>query len=254
MNKQAGKSSPLILAVETSGRIGSVAVGVGSEILAKLTFSAPIRHSAELFPAITQLLTQISRSAAQVEHIYISVGPGSFTGIRIAVAMAKAIHLANGAKIVPVDSLDAIAHNVTDYVADNTDKGLSITKIATILDAKRGQFFIALYKRHSSKTRHAIRNTKYEKILPGCLMHPSEFVTRFGRDGEPIWLLGEGLKYYAEKFKSKNVHILPNRYWPASAEKIYQLGWKTASAGQFADPVNLVPAYLRRPPAEEKVT
>ena len=113
MNKKT-----LVLAVETSSRIGSVAIALGEKILAETTFSAPIRHSAEIFPAISDLLNRFSRKPDQIDQVYISVGPGSFTGLRIAVTLAKTMHLANATKIVAVDTLDVIAANANDYIKE----------------------------------------------------------------------------------------------------------------------------------------
>ena len=105
--------NPLILAVETSGRLGSVALAQGDKLLSETSFSGPMRHSAEIFPAITDLLSKFDKKPDQIEQVYISAGPGSFTGLRIAVTFAKTLALANGAKIVAVDTLDVIAANVT---------------------------------------------------------------------------------------------------------------------------------------------
>ncbi len=91
----------LILAVETSSRIGSVAIALGGKMLAEVAFSAALKHSAELLPAMSALLESYGREPGQIEHIYISAGPGSFTGLRIAAAFAKTMHLANGASLIP---------------------------------------------------------------------------------------------------------------------------------------------------------
>ena len=105
--------NPLILAVETSGRLGSVALAQGDKLLSESRFSGPMRHSAEIFPAITGLLSRFNKKPEQIEQVYISAGPGSFTGLRIAVTFAKTLGLANNSKIVAVDTLDCIAANVT---------------------------------------------------------------------------------------------------------------------------------------------
>ena len=112
----------MILAIETSGRTGSVAIALGEQMLSEAHFSGPMRHSAEIFPAVHKLLERFSRKPKEIEHIYISVGPGSFTGLRIAVALAKTMHLANAAKIIAVDTLDVIAANATDYIKDAEPK------------------------------------------------------------------------------------------------------------------------------------
>jgi tRNA threonylcarbamoyladenosine biosynthesis protein TsaB len=238
------EQKPLTLAVETSGRIGSVAIALGEKILGEVNFSGPMRHSSEIFPAICTLLKGCSRKPKDIEHLYVSVGPGSFTGLRIAVALAKTMHLANATKIVAVDTLDVIATNANDYIEEEA----GVDKIATILDAKRRQFFIAAYQLPSAESR----NTQYEKILPDCLMTASQFVDQFAAKGEPIWLLGEGLLYYKDTFKAEGIRFLPEDYWSPRAAKVHLLGYKKALAGQFADPLTLQPFYLRRPEAEEK--
>jgi len=239
---------PLILAVETSGRTGSVAIATGQQLLAEATLSTHIRHSAEIFSAVHSLLSRFNRSPDQIQHIYISVGPGSFTGLRIAVTMAKTMHLANATKVVAVDTSDVIAANASDYMETERKE---LKKIATILDAKRGQFFIAVYR--NSRGR-------WIKTLPDCLMTPMEFVQKFAdtksRKGcptaEPIWLLGEGLTYYTCLFKAPGIEFLDSRYWCPRAAKVHLLGYEMACEGQFADPITLEPTYLRRTEAEEK--
>jgi len=242
---------PLILAVETSGRLGSVAIGRGGEILGAAAFSGPMRHSAELFPAISGLLERFSQKASEIEHIYISSGPGSFTGLRIAVTLAKAMHLANAVKIVAVDTLDVIAANISDYLNEqNTETELK--NIATILDAKRSQFFVAAYKRQATTSAAYPEINRWEKILPDCIMTASQFLERFAGKKEPIWLLGEGLVYHKDKFKGEGIWFLDEGYWTPKASKVYLLGREKASAGEFADALALQPTYLQRPDVKEK--
>jgi tRNA threonylcarbamoyladenosine biosynthesis protein TsaB len=237
---------PLILAVETSGRTGSVAIALGEQILGEVAFSGPMRHSAELFPAVCSLLDGLNRKPEDIEHIYISAGPGSFTGLRIAVTMAKTMHLANALKIVAVNTLDIIAANVISLTPESTQKKInqepnsevkktSLEKIAAILDAKRGQFFIAAYQN---------KQGRWTKSLPDCLMTTTQFLEQFANKTEPIWLLGEGLVYHKDKFKANGVKFLDERYWSPQAEKVHLLGYEMALAGQFAEALTLKPEYL----------
>ena len=230
------KTKPLILAIETSGRTGSVAIAIGKQMLSEASFSAPMRHSAEIFPAVQGLLKRFNRKPNEIEHVYISIGPGSFTGLRIAAALAKAMNLANAAKIIAVDTLDVIAANATDYIKE--EKAKDINRIATILDAKRGQFFIASYE---------YKDEQWEKTMGDCLMTAEEFIENCGDKSRPVWLLGEGLVFYKDKFKDEGIRFLDEKYWNPRAENVYKLGWEKALAGQFADPVTLQPTYLRRP-------
>jgi tRNA threonylcarbamoyladenosine biosynthesis protein TsaB len=224
---------PLILAVETSGRLGSVALAQGAKLLGEQHFTGPMRHSAEVFPAIVGLLDRFGKKADKIEQVYISVGPGSFTGLRIAVTIAKTMALASGAKIIAVDTLDAIAANINPQ-----DKS---EQLGVILDAKRGQFFIAVYE----KSRGGL-----EKILPDSLMTAEEFLGRF--TDKPIALIGEGLVFYRNNFTHKNIRVLDEKYWNPSAANVHRLGWQMARRGQFTDPIALTPNYLRQPDVKLK--
>lgn len=224
------KDKPLIIAIETSGRNGSAALAAGDELLEKKEFSAPMKHSAELFPALQELLDGSRKTPQDIEQVYISVGPGSFTGLRIAVTFAKTMNIANNSKIVAVDSLDVIAANIKPNA--------KYKKIASILDAKRNQFFIAGYQ---------IQSTKYEKIGKDSLMTAGQFKEQFANTNEPIWLLGEGLVYYKDKFKDKGVNFLDEKYWWPRAEIVHKLGWEKALQGNFEDTLTLTPFYLRQP-------
>ncbi len=252
---------PCILAVETSSRIGSVVIAFGGEILAETIFSCPLMHSAEIFPAIIALLKRARRKPDQIEHVYISGGPGSFTGLRIATTLAKAMHLANTVKVIAVDTLDVIAYNTVDYIREKIDiksrsgkNKDSIEKIATIVDAKRGQFFVAVYNcnLYEADAQRAMFSRQYEKISPDSLMSASEFIVKFTGKNKPIWLLGDGLVYHRDKFKAKGVCFFEEKYWSPRANKVHMLGWQMARQAVFADPINLTPFYLRRPDVKIK--
>jgi len=250
-------------------------VALGEKMLAEAQLSGPMKHSAETLPAIRGLLNRFNRKPTEIDQIYISGGPGSFTGLRIAVTIAKTMHIANAVKIVAVDTLDVIAANIIGLAAENTfqDSGheprpyqgrderraVSDERIAAILDAKRGQFFIAVYERNTS---HEPQNTSHEsrapshgiwqKILPDTLVTASQFLDKFAAADEPTWLLGDGLLYYKDKFKADGIRFLDEKYWSPRAEKVHLLGWQKALASQFADPLTLQPAYLRAPDVKVK--
>lgn len=234
------KKQPLILAVETSGRSGSVALANGPNLLDQIPFSAPIRHSAEIFPAISELCRRFDYTPNQIEQVYISVGPGSFTGLRIAVTIAKTFHLANAAKIVPVTTSDCLAQNASDCIEQNNTE---IENVATILDAKRGQFFTAAFE---------YQNGSWHKTLPDCLMTAPQFLEKFAAANSPIWLLGEGLLYHKQKFNAEFIKFLDQKYWTPTAKKVHLLGYQIALKGNFADPLTLRPNYLRAPDVKQK--
>jgi tRNA threonylcarbamoyladenosine biosynthesis protein TsaB len=233
MEKSVITHYPFALALETSGRVGSVSVGLGQNLSDEIFFSAPLRHSAELFDTIINLLKKSNKKPNQIEHVYISIGPGSFTGIRISAAVAKMMALASQTKIVAVSTTDAMALNVADS---------DISRIATVIDAKRNQFFIAVFEK---------QNDLWQKVLADCMLTAEEFKEQFDKPEAPIWLLGEGLLYYGKKFKTDNIKILDSQYWSPRAGNVFRIGAKMALEGKFSAPVSLVPFYLRRTEAEE---
>jgi len=245
---------PLILAVETSSRVGSVAAAAAGEMLAETVFSGPLRHSAEIFPAIGELLDRFGRKPDQIGQVYVSAGPGSFTGLRIAATLAKTMHLANSAKVVAVDTLDVIAANAVNLVACDASspsaiepEGGGIEKVAAVLDAKRGQFFVAVYGRRAAGPGQAKGDKFWTKIVPDDLMTAPQFLERFAGGAEPIWLLGDGLVYYRDRFEADGIRFLDEKYWSPRAAKVHLLGWEKALQEQFADPFTLTPNYLRKP-------
>ena len=245
---------PYILAVETSSRIGSVVIALGEKMLGETVFSAPLRHSAEIFPAIGGLLDQFDLKPGQIEHVYISGGPGSFTGLRIATTLAKTMQLANAAKIVTVDTLDVVTANVINLtnkknmsMPNHKFPDMNGERVAAVLDAKRGQFFIAVYDCETNDRRQAEGRAVWRKILPDSLMTISQFLTRFACKTKPIWLLGDGLLYYKDKFQADGVHFLDEKYWSPRAGKVHLLGRQMALKEQFADALTLTPNYLRKP-------
>jgi tRNA threonylcarbamoyladenosine biosynthesis protein TsaB len=255
---------PLILAVETSSRVGSVALACGPNLLEERVFSAPMQHSAEIFPVIGELLGRHGCAPAQLDQVHISLGPGSFTGLRIAVAMAKTMHLATGVRIVSVDSLDVVTANLSTMPCERTAErigGREMTvpgKVAALLDAKRGQFYAAVYEYVAPEQatppaaqeegpgyRIAGPNDgAWQKILPDCLLTARELLGRFAQAGR-LGVLGDGLLYHREEFHSDNVLILPQSCWSPRAANVHALGYQKAVNGRFDDPLALTPFYLR---------
>lgn len=227
------------IAIETSGRTGSAAIACEDAILDHATLSGFQKHSSELLPAIQSLLSRHGLSTKDVQHIYLPKGPGSFTGIRIAVTFAKMAAFAMGAKIVAVNTLDALAHNAL-YHMDNTNS--DIRRIATILDAKKGYFYIAVFNKN---------DTSLHRMTEDLLITPAAFLSDYCENQPKTALLGEGLVYYHKHFEHPNTVILDKSCWPANAVSVWHVARPQAKQGQFDAPDTLVPLYIRRPEAEE---
>ena len=227
------------LSVETSGRSGSVAVGIGEEIIAETRFSDQLRHNAELFTTIKEMLNANDLMSEDIGKIYCVIGPGSFTGLRISVTLAKMFAMATGAEIYGVNTMDALAENASDF---EKDSGTQVSKIATVIDAKRGSFFIAGFEKQGKNLN---------KIYDDKLIKAEDFVADFCQNG-PVWLLGEGLVYYKNDFICENTRFLPEDYWPGRAKNVYLIGHKLSLLGNISDPLKMTPFYLRGPDAKPK--
>ncbi len=229
-----------VLAVETAGRIGSVAIGQEDSVLCESSFSGFMRHNAELFDTLEALLGNVGIRPHQIQQVSITAGPGSFTGIRIAVTLAKMLSYALDARIVAVDTLDALLENAAAYCEKS---GSDLQRLAAVLDAKQGRFFAAIYQRNGRT---------WEKIHPTALVYPQQVLEIIHQDTLATGLLGEGLVYYADRFASPLTTVMDKSCWTASARHVYAVGQKMAIKGQFSDMYSLVPAYVRKPDAVEK--
>ncbi len=264
-NRNGNPAKPLILAIETSSRVGSVALASGPDLLGETTFTAPLRHSAEIFPAIVDLLSRSGYGPPDLDQVHLSIGPGSFTGLRIAVTVGKAMHLANGVRIVAVDSLDTIAANVKDARLEEAFQSISEEssgpgRLATLLDAKRGQFYTAVYEYDTDGRGvepdqadapdyriSAPGGGFWRKTLADGLLNAAEIRDRFASPDNPICVAGDGLLYHRDQFQVEGIRILDPSSWSPRATVIHLLGFQKASIGRFSDPLALVPFYLRGP-------
>ena len=224
---------PRILAIETSGKIASVALANGEQILAEHEFPHGLKHAAEIIPAIDQVCKSHHRKPGDVEHIYVSVGPGSFTGLRIGITLAKTFAMATGAKLVAVPSVAVLAENAPAEAKD----------LIIVLDAKREQIFTARFTRE--------KGLWIEVESP----HLDSLAAILNRSPKPVHLLGEGIPFHQNVIATQSsdaVICCDAKLWTARASQVVHLGAKSAAAGQFISPDQLLPTYIRQAEAEEK--
>ena len=235
--------------------MGSVAIGDESGLLAEKAFTGPLRHSSEIFPSLQEILAQVGATPDDVTEVYLSAGPGSFTGLRIAVTIAKTMHLATSVRIVAVDTLDAIAANAT-ALQDAPER------IAAILDAKRYLFFVAVYERPSRRSTDSAAKAgpaldaplaDWVKVVPDSIMAAEQLLQQFAGQGQTLGVLGDGLLFHQDRFKADGVRLLDQSSWSPRASTIYRLGRPKAQCGQFEDPLRLTPFYLTPPEVTLKV-
>ena len=217
-----------ILALETSGKVASVAIGTGAgEVIG---IEGP---GIKLFPAMAGLLERAGWPAASLTDVFLSIGPGSFTGLRTAVTIARTLAWSAGVRIVAVPTMDVLARNA---LAADPPPG----HVACLIDAKRSQAFCAAYR---------LEDGGYTCIHPAELAAPGPFLAGLPR---PLAVLGEGLPMHRPVLDAAGVQILPEPLWPGRAEHVLALGRPLADAGRFTPARELVPLYIRRPEMEER--
>lgn len=219
-----------ILALETSGTAGSVAALDEGQIRAEIPLKSGQRSAQSLAPAMQEILRQVGWQSRDVQLVAITVGPGSFTGLRVGVTTAKAFVYATGAEVIGVNTLDCLARQAPVEAA----------RVAVAIDAYRGQVFARHYERAALGVLVPIdgaaivdNDAWLASLLPGS------------------WVSGPGLFKLASHVPA-GVNVVTADLWQPRASVVGQVGWDRFAAGERDDLWRLMPLYLRRSAAEEK--
>jgi tRNA threonylcarbamoyladenosine biosynthesis protein TsaB len=220
------------LAIETSGRIGSIALWEDGRILDEQTFPHGLKHAAEILPMIERLCSDRGWTPGDLNELYVSAGPGSFTGLRIGITLAKTLAFATGVKLVAVPTVRVLAENAPS----------DARHLVLLLDAKRDQIFTARFERGG--------DWRWEERERA---HLDSLAAMLDRSPRPVHLLGEGIPQH-RKFipQDAQVVVIGEELWGARAGAVAQIGQQLAAEGHYADPDRLTPIYIRKPEAEEK--
>jgi tRNA threonylcarbamoyladenosine biosynthesis protein TsaB len=227
------------LALETSGRVGSIALVEDGQVVVEETFPHGLQHAATVLPMIDRLTKSRGWQPNQLDHVYVSVGPGSFTGLRIGVTLAKTLALSVGCKVVAVPTSRVLLLNLPAEARE----------AIIVLDAKRGQIFTARYTRtpdvDPSDLKMAWTGNEPE--------HLDTLNAMLNRAGRPVHLIGEGIPYHRAAIPDvPQVIVTDEDAWRARADAVARIGADMAHSGMFADPYKITPIYVRLPEAEEK--
>jgi tRNA threonylcarbamoyladenosine biosynthesis protein TsaB len=221
------------LAIETSGRVGSVAILENGVVVGEDEFPHGLQNAAMMIPRIDALCRSEGWEPGEFEEIYVSVGPGSFTGLRIGVTLAKTLAMVMGARVVAVPSVWVLARNAPAEARN----------LIIVLDAKRRQIFTARFER--------------EAVGQGGWMeregaHLDELKAMVERSPKPVWLLGEGIGYHREAILGMEAVIeTTGELWQPRARETAQVGMEMGRRGEFVEADALTPLYIRKPEAEE---
>lgn len=225
----------LILSIETSTGCGSVALTSGTSttgrLIAEITHRPDVTHSRRLLGSIRQLLAMAEVDWKDLDGVAVSMGPGSFTGLRIGMAAAKGIAMAADLPLLGVVSLDGLSLHC-----------LGVERpVCCILDARKGQVYGALYQ-YNPEQQYMERQGPVESFTPQALVR---------RITQPTCLAGPGCRPYLEYFQSqKLLDILPDPLIQPRAGFVGFLGAKQLVRGDISPPEQLTPFYVRASEAE----
>lgn len=210
--------------------IGSVAALRDGNLLAEIELDPQQRSAQSLAPGLRSLLGRVGWQPAEVQLVALTIGPGSFTGLRVGVATAKAFAYATGAEILGVDTLETIAAGAPG----------DVQFLSAAIDAHRGEVVAQSFRRG-----------------PDGWFRPTGASDLVAAD---IWLgslvggmvvTGPALRKLADRVPAAAT-VLEPRYWPPKAAVVGRLAARLAAAGRRDDLWSLVPRYFRRSAAEEK--
>ncbi len=231
-----------IIALETSGRIGSIAIAENDTLIAQRCFDAPQTHSRQVLHVAADLAASAGWVPDSLSAVYVSAGPGSFNGLRVGITAAKTLAFALDIPVVAVPSTDVMALNGGG--ADRETYG-PIEHLAVVMDAKRRQVFAAVF---AADPGYVGLTPGWRPVLEAAVLAPQALLSEVPR---PLHVLGEGLRWHADAFSGPGITCLPEAYWRPTAAHVCRLGRLRAAAGLYAHPDDLVPIYLRRPEAVE---
>jgi tRNA threonylcarbamoyladenosine biosynthesis protein TsaB len=184
-----------------------------------------------LAPALRTLLDAAGWEPASLGLVAVTVGPGSFTGLRIGVTTAKAVAYATGAELIGVNTLAALA----------AQPPKSESPLWTIMDAQRGELFVSKFTLEQSGN-----------IVSACDTTIESRGAWLAKLCEGDRVTGPALRRMALPFPS-GVTMVPEEYWQPTAVSVGRVGWSSFCGGQRDDVWKLLPQYYRLSAAEEKV-
>lgn len=215
----------MLLAIDTSTRNVGIAVYDGIQVLSETIWASQDYHTVELAPAIEQTLARLGKKIQDLSLLAVALGPGSFTGLRIGLAVAKGIALAGHLPIIGVPTMDIVAESqpISDGIT-----------LAVVLQAGRKRLAVGWY---------SATDGQWQLKPPIEIMDAAKLTHLIN---EPTLVCGEldeeQQRTLARKYK--NVILASPAHSIRRPSLLAELAWKRWLAGQVDDPASLSPNYL----------
>ncbi|MBC8317508.1 MAG: tRNA (adenosine(37)-N6)-threonylcarbamoyltransferase complex dimerization subunit type 1 TsaB [Desulfobulbaceae bacterium] len=225
-------TSPVILAIENTGICGSVALVSSSQCIGEHSLQTRLTHSKRLLSSISYLMEEAQLDWKQLDAIAISLGPGSFTGLRIGLSTVKGLSLAGSIPLIGVPTLEAMAYPFS----------YATHQICSIIDARKKEVYTALFRPDAHGSLH--------RLSEDMVISPEELARKITT---PTLLIGDGAALYSDLF---NNLLGPNAIFPSphlSFPRAVHIGFHAIplwERKEFLDPSSAAPIYIRPSDAE----
>lgn len=218
-----------ILSFDTSSKAASVSIMMDNILVGEIVINDKRTHSQKLMPMLENLFSLANVKVEDIDLLGVCIGPGSFTGLRIAMATVKAMSHVRSLPIVAVDSLEGLANNVSN---SNTD-------VVPILDAQGTNVYTSWYS--DSKRIRDIEVLDIDELINTIKVHSKNVI-----------VLGEAVGKYKEKLRMvKNIEFVTSEKNILKASSIGTIAIKKYNAGvDIYNCYDILPMYIRKSQAE----
>ena len=222
-----------VLGIDTSSLATSIAVIEDNKLICEYTVNTKKTHSQKLMPMIENMLNMSDINVNEIDMIAVCEGPGSFTGLRIAMATAKAIAHVNKLPIVGVNSVELLAGNMN----------LCDKKICAILDAQRTQVYTGQYK---------FENNQLVELKGVDVVEIDELIEELKNTNEEWIIVGEAVYKYEDKLKDvSNINIPAPSHNVSKSSSLCSIAIdKYKNNIDVYDCYSINPLYIRKSQAE----
>jgi tRNA threonylcarbamoyladenosine biosynthesis protein TsaB len=207
---------------------------IGERLAAEMTAVSDRTHSAHLMAMIRETLKMAEVALRAIDGLAVSLGPGSFTGLRIGISTIQGLAFAGGKPCVGVSSLEALALQGLPWPHG----------ICALMDARKGEVYAGYYRE---------RENRLERVTPE---HVLPLTVALRAVHTPHLFIGDGAGLYRERIRStlgNLAHFVPQDRNLPRAGMVARLAQPQLSAGLSVDPARLVPSYLRQSDAELRI-
>lgn len=221
----------LVLGVETSTMQGGVALVDEDGLRSEYTLNVEATHSERLLPAIDRMLQEAGVGLRDLSGLAVSIGPGSFTGLRIGLSTVKGLAYATGLPVVGVPTLEALAWSVA----------FARAQICPVLDARKEEVYAALFRHEGDAL---------VRIMEDSALAPEALCAKIRR---PTIFLGDALAVYGDLFRrllAERMLLPPASQRGARPACVAERGRERLLRGERDPVASLVPRYLRPSEAE----